>query len=170
MQLPGNCPGIAIVQHMPENFTTSFAARLNDVCDMEVKEASDGDRVIPGRVLLAPGNYHMLLKRSGANYYVNVKNGPLVSRHRPSVDVLFNSAAQYAGANAVGVILTGMGGDGAKGMKKMKDAGARNIAQDEKSCVVFGMPKIAIDLGGVDYVKHLDNIPKLILKLAQPED
>jgi len=133
--LPGNAPGMIIVQHMPEHFTRAFADRLNQVCEVEVKEAQDGDKVIPGRVLIAPGNYHMLLKRSGAMYYVQVKSGPLVSRHRPSVNVLFKSVARYAGKNAIGVILTGMGGDGAEGLLEMKKNGASTIAQDEASFV-----------------------------------
>lgn len=164
--LPPNSPGIAIVQHMPEHFTRSFANRLNELCDIEVKEAENGDSVIPGRALIAPGNYHMLLKRSGANYYVEVKSGPLVSRHRPSVDVLFKSAAQYGGKNVIGVIMTGMGKDGSEGMKLMHEQGAKNIAQDEATCVVFGMPKEAIALNAVDYVLPLDKIPQKILELA----
>lgn len=166
MALPGNCPGIVIVQHMPEHFTRSFAERLNEICAMEVKEAQDGDSVIPGRVLIAPGNYHTLLRRNGARYQVQVKSGPLVCRHRPSVDMLFKSVARYGGANAVGAILTGMGNDGAAGMREMKDAGARTIAQDEASCVVFGMPKEAILHGGVDYTLPLDRIPQKILDLT----
>jgi len=160
--LPGDFPGVVIVQHMPEHFTTSFAQRLDSLSRMTVKEAVNGDTVMPGRVLLAPGNKHMLLQRSGARYYVQVKAGPLVSRHRPSVDVLFRSAARYAGKNAVGVIMTGMGDDGAKGMLEMKEAGAVTIAQDEKSCVVFGMPKVAIDLGGVHQVAPLKDIAKAV--------
>jgi two-component system chemotaxis response regulator CheB len=161
--LPLDSPGIVIVQHMPENFTTSFAKRLDSICKISVKEAEDGDSVIRGRALIAPGNFHSLLKRSGARYYVEVKEGPLVSRHRPSVDVLFRSAARYAGKNAVGVIMTGMGDDGAKGMLELKDAGAYNIAQDEHSCVVFGMPNEAIKLGGVDKVLPLENIAGSVL-------
>lgn len=164
--LPADFPGVVIVQHMPEHFTTSFAQRLDSLSKMTVKEAEDGDTVMPGRVLLAPGNKHMLLQRSGARYYVQIKDGPLVSRHRPSVDVLFRSAARYAGKNSVGVIMTGMGDDGAKGMLEMKDAGARTIAQDEKSCVVFGMPKIAIELGGVDQVVPLDKIAQTVASLC----
>lgn len=160
--LPADFPGVIIVQHMPEHFTTSFAERLNSLCKMTVKEAENGDTVMPGRVLLAPGNKHMLLQRSGARYYVQIKDGPLVSRHRPSVDVLFRSAARYAGKNAVGVILTGMGDDGAKGLLEMKEAGALTIAQDEKSCVVFGMPKVAIELGGVNQVVSLDKIAQAV--------
>lgn len=162
--LPVDCPGIVIVQHMPEKFTTSFANRLNDICKITVKEAKDGDNVLPGQALIAPGNFHTLLKRSGARYYVEVKEGPLVNRHRPSVDVLFRSTAKYAGSNAVGVIMTGMGDDGARGLLEMKEAGARTIAQDEKSCVVFGMPKEAIKLGAADKVLPLDNIASYVLK------
>ncbi len=165
--LPGNSPGIVIVQHMPEHFTRSFADRLNSLCAIEVKEAEDGDTVTPGRALIAPGNMHMLLRRSGAVYRVQVKTGPMVCRQRPSVDVLFRSAAQYVGANAVGVILTGMGKDGAQGLKEMKDHGADTVAQDEKSCVVFGMPKEAIQLGAAGTVAPLGKIPDLILALAQ---
>ncbi len=161
---PLDSPGIVIVQHMPENFTTAFSKRLDNICKISVKEAEDGDSVIRGRALIAHGNKHMLLKRSGARYYVEVKDGPLVSRHRPSVDVLFRSAARYAGKNAVGVIMTGMGDDGAKGMKEMKEAGAYTIAQDEKSCVVFGMPHEAIKLGGVDKVLSLESIALHVMK------
>lgn len=164
-RFPSNTPGIMIVQHMPAKFTTSFAERLNDLCQIRVKEAEDGDSVIPGTALLAPGNYHMVMRRSGARYYVNVKTGPLVCYQRPAVDVLFNSVAAFGGANAIGVILTGMGKDGAQGMLKMKEAGAQTIAQDEKSCVVFGMPKEAIDLGGVDKVVSLDNIAQEVMKM-----
>ncbi len=147
--LPMNSPGTVIVQHMPENFTASFAKRLDSLCKVSVKEAKDNDTVIPGLALIAPGNKHTLLKRSGARYYVQVKDGPLVCRHRPSVDVLFRSAARYAGANAVGVIMTGMGDDGANGLLEMKEAGAYTIAQDEESSVVFGMPQEAIKRGAV---------------------
>ncbi len=164
--LPMDTPGTVIVQHMPENFTTAFANRLDSLCSASVKEAADNDTVIPGRVLIAPGNKHMLLKRSGARYFVELKDGPLVSRHRPSVDVLFRSAARYAGSNAVGVIMTGMGDDGAKGMHEMKEAGAYNIAQDEKSCVVFGMPNEAIKLGAVDKILSLDSIARAVLGQA----
>lgn len=155
---PANSPGIIIVQHMPEKFTASFAQRLDSLCQISVKEAADGDTVIPGRALIAPGNRHMLLKRSGARYFVEIKDGPLVSRHRPSVDVLFRSTARYAGRNAVGVIMTGMGDDGAKGMLEMREAGAFNLAQDEASCVVFGMPKEAIEHGGVCKVASLEKL------------
>jgi two-component system, chemotaxis family, protein-glutamate methylesterase/glutaminase len=164
--LPASAPGIVIVQHMPEKFTTSFAQRLNSLCAMEVKEAEDGDAVLRGRVLIAPGNYHMLLERSGARYYVKVKEGPLVSRHRPSVDVLFRSAASSAGMNAVGVIMTGMGDDGARGLAEMKLAGARTIAQDEATSIVFGMPKEAIAHGGVDRIVALQCIANEILHLT----
>jgi len=164
--LPYDAPGIAIVQHMPEHFTAAFARRLNENCRVTVKEAENNDTIIQGRVLIAPGNRHMLLKRSGARYYVELKDGPLVSRHRPSVDVLFRSTARYAGSNAVGIIMTGMGDDGAKGMLEMKQSGALNIAQDEKSCVVFGMPNEAIKLGAVDYVMPLDQIADKVLRLA----
>lgn len=165
--LPAATCGIVIVQHMPEKFTSSFAQRLNTLCEMEVKEAADGDAVLRGRILIAPGNYHLLLERSGARYYVSVKQGPLVSRHRPSVDVLFRSAARSAGSNAVGVIMTGMGDDGARGLKEMKDAGAVTIAQDEATSVVFGMPKEAIARGGVDRVVPLQAIAREILHATQ---
>lgn len=164
--LPANCPGIVIVQHMPEHFTRSFAERLNTYCPMEVKEAENNDSVVPGRALIAPGNYHMLLRRSGARYYVEVKSGPLVNRHRPSVDVLFKSVAKYAGRNAIGVIMTGMGNDGAHGLLEVRNAGAETIAQDEASSVVFGMPKEAIALGAASYVRPLDFIPAKILELV----
>lgn len=162
-QLPENAPGIVIVQHMPELFTRSFAQRLNGLCAIEVKQAETNDSVLPGRALIAPGNHHMLLRRSGARYFVEIKDGPLVCRHRPSVDVLFRSAARYAGRNAVGVILTGMGDDGARGMLEMKQAGAYNIAQDEATSVVYGMPKEALRLGGVDNVLPLQKIPSALL-------
>ena len=160
---PEDSPGIVIVQHMPENFTRAFANRLNGICRITVKEAENDDTVIRGRALIAPGNRHTLLKRSGARYFVEVKDGPLVCRHRPSVDVLFRSAARYAGKNSVGVIMTGMGDDGATGMREMRDAGAFNIAQDEKTCVVFGMPKEAIKLGGVNSVLPLEAIVGTVL-------
>lgn len=162
--MPHDAPGTVIVQHMPEHFTKAFASRLNATCRVTVKEAADGDTILPGRALIAPGNKHLLLKRSGARYYVEVKDGPLVSRHRPSVDVLFRSAARYAGKNAIAVIMTGMGDDGAKGMKELKDAGAVTLAQDEESCIVFGMPKEAIRLGGVDQVLALEQIPAAVLR------
>ena len=166
--LPIDCPGIVVVQHMPEKFTASFAQRLNTLAAVNVKEAADNDTVLPGHVLIAPGGHrHTMLKRSGARYFVSLKEGPLVTRHRPSVDVLFRSAARYAGKNAVGVIMTGMGDDGAKGMKEMKDAGAYNIAQDEQSCVVFGMPKEAIRHGGVDKVLALKNIAAHVISAVK---
>lgn len=164
--LPPDSPGIVIVQHMPEKFTTSFAERLNELCNITVKEAANNDTVIRGRALIAPGNYHTLLKRSGARYYVEVKEGPLVNRHRPSVDVLFRSTAKYAGSNAIGIIMTGMGDDGAKGLLEMKEAGAKTIAQDEKSCVVFGMPKEAIKLNAADKVLPLDKIAPYMLGVS----
>lgn len=167
--LPANAPGIVIVQHMPEHFTRSFADRLNSLCAIQVKEAEDGDTVAPGKALIAPGNYHMVLRRSGARYYVEVKSGPLVSRHRPSVDVLFKSAAKYAGPNAVGVIMTGMGADGSQGLLEMRQQGASTIAQDEATCVVFGMPKEAIALGAAEFVLPLASIPSRMLQLAQAE-
>ena len=168
-ELPEDVPGLVIVQHMPENFTRSFADRLNSLCRITVREAKNGDSVLRGQALIAPGNYHTLLKRSGARYYVEVKEGPLVTRHRPSVDVLFRSAAAYAGKNAVGVIMTGMGDDGAKGMKEMKDAGAYNFAQDEESCVVFGMPKEAIKIGAVDRVVPLGKMAGEVSSTAGKE-
>ncbi|MEC4889555.1 MAG: chemotaxis response regulator protein-glutamate methylesterase [Nitrospira sp.] len=161
--LPPNTPPIVITQHMPERFTKTWADRMNQLCRISVKEAEDGDSVLPGHALIAPGNYHMTLVRSGARYSVRINQNEPVNRHRPSVDVMFDSVAQYAGANAIGVILTGMGGDGAKGMLAMKQAGAYNIAQDEASCVVFGMPKEAIKMGGVDKVLPLNDIPSAIL-------
>jgi two-component system chemotaxis response regulator CheB len=164
--LPEDTPGIVIVQHMPENFTAAFAKRLDSICRVTVKEAQDNDTVVRGRALIAPGNHHALLKRSGARYYVEIKDGPLVSRHRPSVDVLFRSAARYAGKNAVGVIMTGMGDDGARGMKEMFDAGAVTIAQDEATCVVFGMPNEAIKHGGVHKVMPLQHIAFEMLRLC----
>jgi two-component system chemotaxis response regulator CheB len=164
--MPPDCPGIVIVQHMPEVFTRAFADRLNACCTIEVKEAAAGDRLTSGRALIAPGNRHLLLGRSGASYVVEVIDGPLVSRHRPSVDVLFRSTAQSAGPNAIGVIMTGMGADGADGMLEMHKAGAATIAQDEASCVVFGMPKEAIGRGAVDEVIPLAQIPAAILRLA----
>jgi len=161
-RLPATSLGIVIVQHMPAVFTAMFAERLNNLSQIEVREAQNGDRVIPGRALIAPGGKHMMLKRSGAQYVVDVADGPLVNRHKPSVDVLFRSVAKFAGANALGIIMTGMGDDGARGLKEMHDAGARTIAQDEASCVVFGMPKEAIKLGAVDTTLPLDQIPAAI--------
>ncbi len=160
---PSDCPGIVIVQHMPEMFTKQFAQRLDSICKVNVKEAENGDKVLRGHALLSPGGKHMMLKRSGAFYYVEIVDGPLVNRHRPSVDVLFRSVARYAGKNVVGAILTGMGDDGAKGMLEMKEAGAHTIAQDEASCVVFGMPKEAIKLGGADKIMPLTEISKYIM-------
>lgn len=165
-KMPPNSPGIVIVQHMPANFTTAFAARLNDLSQISVKEAEDNDSVTPGTALLAPGNFHMILRRSGGRYYVEVKTGPMVHHQRPAVDVLFKSTAKYAGANAIGVILTGMGADGAEGLLEMKNAGARTIAQDEKSSVVFGMPKEAIKLGGVDKIVSIDQVASEIIKMV----
>jgi two-component system chemotaxis response regulator CheB len=166
-QMPLEAPGIVIVQHMPEQFTRSFANRLNEICRITVKEAQNGDTIIRGRALIAPGNRHLLIKRSGGRYYVEVRSGPLVNRHRPSVDVLFRSAASYAGKNCVGVLLTGMGDDGARGMLEMKEAGARTIAQDEQSCVVFGMPKEAVRLGAVDKVLPLEYIAPHVLGMIR---
>ena len=163
MRMPPDCPGILITQHMPEGFTRSFAARLDGLCRIGVSEAVDGERVLPGHAYIAPGHSHLLLKRSGANYVTELSQAPPVNRHRPSVDVLFDSAAHYAGANAVGVILTGMGKDGAAGMLAMKQAGARTIAQDEASCVVFGMPKEAIARGGVDEIVPLGGVAERVL-------
>ena len=164
-KMPPNAPGILVVQHMPAQFTSSFAERLNELSAITVKEAQNEDSVVNGRALIAPGNYHMLLKRSGARYFVNVKNGPLVHHQRPAVDVLFHSVADYAGGNAVGAILTGMGSDGAGGLLKMKQAGARTVAQDEKSCVVFGMPKEAVKLGAAEKVVPLANMTKAVLEM-----
>ncbi|CAA2143833.1 chemotaxis response regulator protein-glutamate methylesterase [Hyphomicrobium sp. ghe19] len=164
--LPANAPGIVIVQHMPERFTAAFAKRLNSLCEVEVKEAVDGDPVLRGHVLIAPGDKHMMLERQGARYYVSVKTGPLVSRHRPSVDVLFRSAARSAGANAIGVIMTGMGDDGARGLAEMRDAGAFTIAQDEASSIVFGMPKEAIARGAAIKISPLDAIAREILRAS----
>jgi two-component system chemotaxis response regulator CheB len=163
IKLPANAPGIVIVQHMPEKFTAAFAKRLNSLCEVEIKEATDGDPVLRGHVLIAPGDKHMLLERQGARYHVSVRTGPLVSRHRPSVDVLFRSAARAAGANAMGVIMTGMGDDGARGMLEMHQAGAFTVSQDEATSVVFGMPKEAIAHGGVDKILPLDRIAAEIL-------
>lgn len=161
--LPPNTPPVIITQHMPERFTRTFADRLNGLCRISVKEAEDGDSVLPGHALIAPGNYHLTLTRSGARYTVKINQEPPVNRHRPSVDVMFSSVAHHAGGNSVGVILTGMGGDGAKELLAMKQAGAYTIAQDEASCVVFGMPKEAIKLGAVDKVLPLGDIPAAIL-------
>jgi two-component system chemotaxis response regulator CheB len=168
-RLPANCPGIVIVQHMPKGFTEAFAKSLARESSLDVREARDGDTVTPGRALVAPGNLHMTLTRSGAVYQVRVVEGPHVNRHRPSVDVLFKSVATYAGRNAVGVIMTGMGNDGAAGMLEMHNAGAWTIAQDEASCVVFGMPREAIKLGGADRVASLEAIPGAILEAVEAE-
>ncbi len=162
--MPPDSPGIVMVQHMPELFTARFAERLDSICRVTVKEAADGDSVIRGQALIAPGNRHLLLKRSGARYCVEIRDGPLVSRHRPSVDVLFRSAARYAGRNVVGVIMTGMGDDGAKGMLEMKQAGAFTIAQDEQTCVVFGMPAEAIRLSAVDRILPLGAIAPEVVR------
>jgi two-component system chemotaxis response regulator CheB len=164
--LPADAPGIVIVQHMPEHFTRSFADRLNERSAIEVKEAVDGDGVIPGRAIIARGNHHMTLSRSGAQYRVSVRTGPLVGRHRPSVNVLFKSVAKYAGRNAVGIILTGMGADGAEGIAAMKEQGAGTIAQDEATSIVFGMPKEAIATGAVDKVLPLGQVAQGLLSMA----
>ncbi len=164
--MPSDAPGIVVVQHMPEKFTRTFADSLNQSCRITVKEAEDQDSVTRGLALIAPGGRHTLLKRSGARYYVEVRDGPLVSRHRPSVDVLFRSASRYAGSNAVGVILTGMGDDGAKGLLELKEAGAVTVAQNEATCVVFGMPAEAIRLGGADHVLALEDIAKKVVRLC----
>ncbi len=164
--LPMDCPGMVVVQHMPENFTKAFAKRLDSLCLPTIKEASNNDSVLRGQVLIAPGNHHMLLKRSGARYYVEIREGPLVSRHRPSVDVLFRSAARYAGKNAIGVIMTGMGDDGAKGLLEMKERGAFTIAQDEETSVVFGMPQEAIKLNAADKILPLEKISGTIIREA----
>jgi two-component system chemotaxis response regulator CheB len=165
--MPLDAPGIVIVQHMPEHFTAAFSKRLDGLCRVTVKEARNNDSVVRGQALIAPGNKHMLLKRSGARYFVEVKDGPLVSRHRPSVDVLFRSAAQYAGKNAVGIIMTGMGDDGARGLLEMKQEGAYTIAQDEASCVVFGMPKEAIRLHAVEKIMSLQSIPAEVVRVCK---
>ncbi|MBI3772612.1 MAG: chemotaxis response regulator protein-glutamate methylesterase [Gammaproteobacteria bacterium] len=165
--LPRVCPGIVIVQHMPEKFTASFAERLNSICQIEVKEAVNGDRVIPGRALIAPGGKHMLLKLSGAQYKVEVIDGPLVNRHRPSVDVLFRSVAKYAGKNALGIIMTGMGDDGARGLKEMRDANAVTLGQDEETCVVYGMPKEAVKMGAVERSVSLTTITAEIVQFGR---
>ncbi len=163
-QMPSDCPGILIVQHMPEGFTRSFAQRLDSLCRISVREAEHGERVLPGHAYLAPGHSHLLLARSGANYVTALDQGPPVNRHRPSVDVLFESAAANAGRNAVGVILTGMGKDGAAGMLRMREAGAFNVAQDEASCVVYGMPREAVAVGAVHEVAPLQQLPGLVME------
>jgi len=168
-QLPEHCPGIVITQHMPEGFTKSFASRLDGLCKVRVKEAEPGDKVLPGHAYLAPGHSHLLLKRNGSGYICELSSADPVNRHRPSVDVLFKSAAKTAGKNAIGIILTGMGKDGALGMKEMHDAGAHTFAQDEKSCVVFGMPKEAISQGGVDEIVSLKEIASRVMNyLGKP--
>jgi two-component system chemotaxis response regulator CheB len=165
--LPANSPGIVVVQHMPESFTRAFAKRLDGMCEVDVKEAEDGDTVMRGRVLIAPGGLrHMMLERQGARYVAAVREGPLVSRHRPSVDVLFRSAARNAGSNAVGIIMTGMGDDGARGLLEMKQAGARTLAQDEATSIVFGMPKEAIARSAADRVVPLNAIARELLLAA----
>lgn len=165
--LPATIPGIVIVQHMPENFTKSFAQRLNDICPMEVREARNNDRVVPGVALIAPGNHHMVLTRNGGTYLVRIKDGPRVHYQRPSVDVLFQSVARSAARNVVGVLLTGMGADGAKGLLALQQSGARTMAQDEASCVVFGMPKEAVKLGAADKVVPLTGMPQAIINALQ---
>lgn len=164
MQMPSDCPGILIAQHMPEGFTRAFARRLDTLCKISVKEAEGGERILPGHAFIAPGHSHLLLARSGANYITQLNQGEPVNRHRPSVDVLFNSAAACAGKNAVGVILTGMGRDGSLGMLEMRKAGAHNFAQDEASCVVFGMPREAIAVGAANEVGPLDKLPGMVLE------
>jgi len=164
MQMPSDCPGILIAQHMPEGFTSSFAKRLDSLCRISVSESQGNERVLPGHAYIAPGHSHLLLTRSGANYMTKIEQSPPVNRHRPSVDVLFRSAAQAAGKNAVGVILTGMGKDGAAGMLDMRTAGAHNFAQDEASCVVFGMPREAIALGAAHEVGSLQALPGMVLE------
>lgn len=165
MGLPRNAPGTIIVQHMPSNFTGPFAERLNSLCAMEVREARNGDSITPGVALIAPGDYHMVVRRSGARYYVEIGSGEKISGHRPSVDVLFNSVAKIAGSNAIGVILTGMGSDGARGLLAMRNAGARTLGQDEASCVVYGMPKVAYELGGVEKQLPLSRVANGILEM-----
>lgn len=163
IRLPSDCPAILVTQHMPEAFTKSFANRLDSLCKITVKEAEDNESILPGHAYIAPGHSHLLLKRSGTNYMTELSQGPPVNRHRPSVDVLFRSAANYAGKNAIGVILTGMGKDGALGMLEMKQAGAYNFAQDEATCVVYGMPKEAVAVGGVDEVIPLPDMAKAVM-------
>lgn len=167
IRLPADMPPIIIVQHMPQYFTRSFAERLDSLCRLYVKEAVDGELLAPGKVLIAPGNNHMVLKRSGASYYAEVKEGPLVFHQRPSVEVMFKSVARYAGSNSMGVLLTGMGKDGAEGLLEMKNAGAYTIAQDEKSCIVYGMPKEAVQIGAAMKVLPLDEIPDAMIDLLQ---
>jgi two-component system chemotaxis response regulator CheB len=166
-KMPVNSPGILVVQHMPAKFTTAFAERLDGLCQIRVREAKDGDSVTPGTALIAPGNLHMILRRSGARYYVEVKNGPMVHHQRPAVDILFKSTAKYAGPNSIGAILTGMGVDGAAGLLEMKQAGAGTIAQDENTCIVFGMPKESIKLGAVDKVVPIYQVAHEIIKMVE---
>jgi two-component system chemotaxis response regulator CheB len=166
-QLPQVSPGIAIVQHMPEKFTAAFAERLDGTCAITVREAQHGERLLPGHALIAPGGKHLSLRRSGAYYYAEVRDGPLINRHRPSVDVLFRSVAHCAGRNALGIIMTGMGDDGARGLKEMRDAGARTLAQDEASCVVFGMPKEAVRMGAAERMISLHDVPRAIVQWGQ---
>ncbi len=158
--MPPDCPGIVIVQHMPELFTKSFAERLNKICNIAVKEGVKGDIITPGKAIIAPGNRHMLILKSGAKYSIDINDGPLVNRHRPSVDVLFRSAANFAGPNAIGIIMTGMGDDGARGLLEMKKAGAYTIAQDEESCIVYGMPKVAVNMDAVSIILPLEEISR----------
>ena len=166
VKMPANSPGIVVVQHMPAKFTTAFAERLNGICQIKVREAENNDSVTPGTALIAPGNFHMILRRSGARYYVEIKDGPMVHHQRPAVDVLFKSTAKYAGANSIGVILTGMGSDGAEGLLEMKNAGAKTVGQDEKTCVVYGMPKEAVKLGAVDREVPLDQVTSEIIRMV----
>jgi len=169
IKLPADCPAVVITQHMPPGFTRSYAARLDSLCRISVKEAQDGERILPGHGYLAPGGFHLSVERSGANYIARVRDGEPVNRHKPSVEVLFESAARVVGPNALGIMLTGMGGDGAKAMKQMRDAGSYNLVQDENSCVVFGMPKEAINAGAADEVLPLDKIAaRLIERLRTP--
>jgi two-component system chemotaxis response regulator CheB len=170
MQLPADSPGIVIVQHMPPGFTASFANRLNNVCPIHVKEARDGDRVLPGHALVAPGNLHMAIQRSGADYFVRVYSSDTVNHHRPSVDVLFDSCAEQAGKNVVAAILTGMGDDGARGMRRIFDAGGRTVAQDEASCVVYGMPRAAVAHGGAELVLPLNKIAAELRECTEGKD
>jgi two-component system chemotaxis response regulator CheB len=163
-QMPEDCPGIVAVQHMPEGFTAAYAKRLDGICRIEVRETADGDKVVPGRAYIAPGNRHTLVRRIGPSYFLEVRDGPLVSRHRPSVNVLFRSVAQAAGSRALGILMTGMGDDGADGLLEMKQANAFTIAQDEASCVVFGMPREAILRGAADEILALSKIPAAILR------
>jgi two-component system chemotaxis response regulator CheB len=165
--LPADIPGTVIVQHMPPVFTKTFAEALNKICPFEVREAVDGDGIYPGRVLLAPGNFHMEVARSGANYYVKLHQAPLIHGVRPAADYLMKSVAQYAGSNAIGLVLTGMGKDGAEGLLQMKKAGAYNIAQDEATCAVFGMPKVAIELKAIDKILPLDEIANALIRQIQ---